>query len=192
MSNKDYDILFNILLIGDLNVGKTTFMLYLEKQIYLPIIGVDFKIKKMKNKNSVIKFQIWNMPILQDNFKTTTINYFKKINGIIIIFDVTLRESFDNVQIILNNIIKKTNNIKILLIGNKIDLINERCVLFEEAIKVAEFFKIKYIELSLKNLKNINIIFASILKAESIKNDILINKKNNYFDLILKWFHLYY
>jgi Ras-related protein Rab-1A len=196
MLNNKYDRLFNILIIGDINVGKSTLMLFFannsfKNESYMHQIGIDYKIKILKINGLKIKFQLWDFGNYE-KCNVSLLNRNKKINGIIIIFDVTSKKSFDDSKIwlskIINNIEYDINNTKILLLGNKIDLIDERYVTSEEAQELATYYNIEYIELCLKNMVSVNIIFTTILKAKPISTKVLTQKENTKFsDLFVKW-----
>ena len=99
--NAEYDLLFKILLIGDSGVGKSSLMLRFNDGIFtesfLPTIGVDFRIKTIEQESRKIMLQIWDTAG-QERFKNITRNYYRGAHGIIVAFDVTDKESFDNVD----------------------------------------------------------------------------------------------
>lgn len=166
-----YDYLFKILLIGNVSVGKSSIFAKFTDNKYselcIPTIGVDFKIKRFKLNNKNIKLQIWDTAG-QDRFKSVTSSYYRGSHGIIIVFDVTNRYSFNDIQSWLNQIYKYSINTSIILIGNKIDLENERQVSYEEAKEYADSLQIPYLEVSVKNDKSICNIFK-LLSEELIK-----------------------
>ena len=98
---KDYDYLFKLLIIGDAGVGKSSLLLRFADDkfttAYINTIGVDFKIRSIKYKNKKIKLQIWDTAG-QERFRTITSTYYRGAHGVIIVYDVTDRESFDNVK----------------------------------------------------------------------------------------------
>lgn len=92
-----------------------------------------------------------------------------------IVFDVTSENSFDNISFWMKKVnenLEENKNAIIILIGNKIDLINDRKITKEEAEKVANEYNIKYFETSAKDDTGIKEAIKSII------NDILENKKN--------------
>ena len=100
-SNKaEYDCVLKFLVIGDSGVGKTCILLkFCEDSftnVHLTTIGIDFKLKNIDIGGKKVKLQIWDTAG-QERFKTITQNYYKGAMGIILVYSVTERESFDNV-----------------------------------------------------------------------------------------------
>ena len=101
MNMQDVDHIFKILIIGDSSVGKSNILLRFSDNIFhetfLPTIGVDFKIKNLTVKNQSVKLNIWDTAG-QERFKTITSTYYKGSHGIIMVYDVTDRNSFNNIN----------------------------------------------------------------------------------------------
>ncbi|KAL6769909.1 FAP353 [Auxenochlorella protothecoides x Auxenochlorella symbiontica] len=172
MSNPEYDYLFKLLLIGDSGVGKSCLLLrfaddtYTES--YISTIGVDFKIRTVELDSKVIKLQIWDTAG-QERFRTITSSYYRGAHGIIVVFDVTDSESFDNVKQWLNEIDRYANeNVNKLLVGNKVDLVGKRAVDYETAKAFADEIGVPYIETSAKAATNVEQAFMTM--AGEIKN----------------------
>ena len=133
-----------IVICGDYAVGKTTFVysfLDEDKSLltgYKPTIGVD-----IGRKSFVIEpfpyniiFQLWDLSG-QQSFKTVRQQFYNRSDGAILVFDVSKRESFDNLNTWLTEMIEQTGKIPIVLVANKIDL-NSRQVSTQEAKGFAE------------------------------------------------------
>ena len=103
--------------------------------------------------------------------------YYKGKNGIVVVYDITNRQSFDDINFWLNEIKEKANkNTVLLLVGNKCDLEDERKVSFQEGKDFADNNGIKFIETSAKTNQNVDEAFE-ILIDEVIKNNKDILKK---------------
>ena len=114
----------------------------------------------------------------QERLKDFIGKVIKKRDGIVLVYDITNRESFENINSWIIEIKKGENNKKILLIGNNCELEDKRQVSYEEGEELAKSNNILFIETSPKN--NENVIEAFELLAEELINTVNIegNKKN--------------
>ena len=127
-------------------------------------IGVDFKLKNIEIDSKKIKLQIWDTAG-QERFKTITTSYYKGAHAILIVFDITDRDSFDHIRNWMADIDKfAKEGVLRILVGNKCDLGNNRQVSMEEAKEIANKYGIKYIETSAKDTINIDDLFISTTK----------------------------
>lgn len=170
--NPEYDYLFKLLLIGDSGVGKSCLLLrfaddtYVES--YISTIGVDFKIRTVELDGKTIKLQIWDTAG-QERFRTITSSYYRGAHGIIIVYDVTDQESFNNVKQWLNEIDRyASENVNKLLVGNKNDLTAKKVVDSQTAKAFADEIGIPFLETSAKNALNVEQAFMTM--AAEIKN----------------------
>jgi Ras-related protein Rab-1A len=166
------DYLFKLLLIGDSGVGKSCLLLrfaddtYTES--YISTIGVDFKIRTIELESKTIKLQIWDTAG-QERFRTITSSYYRGAHGIIVVYDVTDRDSFQNVKQWLHEIDRYAcENVNKLLVGNKSDLEAKRAVPTEEAKEFADSLGIEFLETSAKNADNVDKAF--MMMASQIKS----------------------
>ena len=164
------DIVYKVLLLGDSTVGKTCFLLrYCDKTFqdaHLSTIGLDYRLKSMTLKNKKnIKLQIWDTAG-QDRFRAITKNYYKGANGIILIYDVTNLQTFENVKNWITQIREEANkNVVIFLAGNKADLPEEsRAVQKEDGQKMAEEYNMPFQETSAKEGINVNETFQELVE----------------------------
>ena len=164
------DIVYKVLLLGDSSVGKTCFLLrYCDKSFqdaHLSTIGLDYRLKTMTLKNGKnIKLQIWDTAG-QDRFRAITKNYYKGANGIILIYDVTNVQTFENVKNWISQIKEEANpNVVIYLAGNKIDLPEDTItVATDEGQKMADEYKLLFKEASAKAGINVNEIFQELVE----------------------------
>ncbi|XP_051521490.1 ras-related protein ORAB-1-like [Myxocyprinus asiaticus] len=164
--NPEYDYLFKLLLIGDSGVGKSCLLLRFADDIYtesyISTIGVDFKIRTIEMEGKTVKLQIWDTAG-QERFRTITSSYYRGAHGIIIVYDVTEQESFNNVKQWLEEIDRYAcENVSKLLVGNKIDLATKKLVDFTTAKEFAESLKIPFLETSAKNANNVEKAFLTM------------------------------
>jgi Ras-related protein Rab-1A len=129
---------------------------------YISTIGVDFKIRTIELDGKTVKLQIWDTAG-QERFRTITSSYYRGAHGIIIVYDVTDRQSFQNVEHWLKEIDKyATGNVNKLLVGNKSDLQSKKVVTYDEAKEFADKHGIKFLETSAKNSHNVEQAFQTM------------------------------
>lgn len=170
----EYDYLFKLLLIGDSGVGKSCLLLrfadHTYTESYISTIGVDFKIRTIDLDGKTIKLQIWDTAG-QERFRTITSSYYRGAHGIIVVYDVTDSESFNNVKQWLSEIERyASENVNKLLVGNKCDLAHKKQVEYDQAKTFADNLDIPFLETSAKNATNVEKAFLTM--AAEIKNRI--------------------
>mmetsp|Transcript_2990 Transcript_2990/g.9118 ORF Transcript_2990/g.9118 Transcript_2990/m.9118 type:complete len:200 (+) Transcript_2990:112-711(+) len=157
---------FKLILVGDGGVGKTTFVKRhltgeFEKK-YVATLGVEVHPLVFHTNRGPIKFNVWDTAG-QERFRTITSSYYRGAHGIIVVFDVTDAESFNNVKQWLHEIDRYAcQNVKKLLVGNKCDLASKRAVPSEQAVEFAESLGVEYLETSAKNSTNVEKAFTTM------------------------------
>jgi Ras-related protein Rab-1A len=169
MAANDYDYLFKVLIIGNSGVGKSCLLLRFAEDMfsdnYISTIGVDFKIRKIELEGKSIKLQIWDTAG-QERFRTITQSYYRGSNGIIVVYDITDRESFDQVQHWMSEIDAHASaDVCRLLVGNKADLQDKRAVKTDEGALLARQFGIPFLETSAKDSSNVETMFMTMAGA---------------------------
>ena len=155
--------MFRICLIGNICVGKTSLLArYADnsfKESYANTIGVDFRVITLKYNDIIAKVHIWDTAG-NERFKSITINYYRSSHGFIYVYDITSKESFENLDMWINltNENCGTNAIN-FLVGNKSDLEKEREVTKEEGEEFAKKYDLIFIETSAKNNDNVGKLF---------------------------------
>ena len=155
--------MFRICLIGNICVGKTSLLArYADnsfKESYANTIGVDFRVITLKYNDIIAKVHIWDTAG-NERFKSITINYYRSSHGFIYVYDITSKESFENLDMWINltNENCGTNAIN-FLVGNKSDLEKEREVSKEEGEEFAKKYDLIFIETSAKNNDNVGKLF---------------------------------
>ena len=178
---QEYDYLFKLLLIGNSGVGKSSLLFrfsenFWEKE-FIPTIGVDFvsnninfkskKIQKLKSlevDGKKVKLQIWDTAG-QERFKNIQASYYKGANGVLVVYDITNRESFEHLNSWLIEIEKNGNkNVYKLLIGNKADLEENRDIKKEEGQEFASINGMEFFETSAKTAYQVQEAFIQLTK----------------------------
>ncbi|KAK4800019.1 hypothetical protein SAY86_025384 [Trapa natans] len=162
-----YDLSFKILLIGDSGVGKSSLLVsFISSSVedLAPTVGVDFKIKLLAIGGKRLKLTIWDTAG-QERFRTLTSSYYRNAQGILLVYDVTQRETFTN----LSNVWAKeaemysTNHDCVkMLVGNKVDRVSERAVSTEEGLALAKTLGSLFLECSAKTRANVEHCFKEL------------------------------
>ena len=133
----DYDMIFKVVLIGDSGVGKSNILSrYLKDEFSIETkttVGVEFGAKRIEINGTKIKAQIWDTAG-QERYKSITNAYYKGSKGALVVYDITRKESFNNIDKWISELKKNADiDVSIVMIGNKCDLENDRQVTKEEA-----------------------------------------------------------
>ena len=181
----NYDKTCQILLIGDSSVGKTSLIQRyangIFKEEYLATVGLDFYTKQEAINNINVLVRLWDTAG-QERFKSLTPNYFKNAEGVIITYDITSSQSFENLKFWINSI--KTNLgekniiIPIIIVGNKLDMKDMRDITREEAEKFAKENKYKYFETSAKTGEGVDDAFRDLVNQILEKSDKFEEERN--------------
>jgi len=178
---ENFDYLFKYIIIGDANVGKSNLLLrfaYGEfREEYQVTIGVEFGAKNVKIRDQTYRIQIWDTTG-QENYRSITRNYYKNSACALLVYDITKRESFNNISIWIDECKNQTaKTISLVLVGNKSDLEDQRQVNTEEGQELAEKLGIPFFESSAKTGQNVDKIFQN--SADEIAKKI----DQNYYEL---------
>ncbi|KAK1563380.1 hypothetical protein Q3G72_026814 [Acer saccharum] len=162
-----YDLSFKITLIGDSGVGKSSLLVnFISSSVDDPAttIGVDFKIKQLTVGGKRLKLTIWDTAG-QERFRTMTNSYYRGAHGIILVYDVTRRETFTNLSDVWAKEVElySTNQDCVkMYVGNKVDRESERAVSREEGIALAKEHGCMFLECSAKTGENVEQIFEQL------------------------------
>ena len=173
IDNDNYDLIFKLVLIGDSGVGKTNILSrYINNEFSFATkstVGVEFGSKIIMKEDKTIKLQIWDTAG-QERYRSITNAYYKGAKGAFVVYDITRKDTFINVDKWIGDL--KTNgneDVFILLIGNKCDLEDKREVSSDEVAKKAEQFKIAFCETSALDGKNIENAFDIVVEEVTKK-----------------------
>jgi len=169
VGGSQYDMQIKLLMIGDSGVGKTCLLLRYANDSFSPTfittIGIDFKIKNVEIDAKRIKLQIWDTAG-QERFRTITTSYFRGAQGILLVYDVTDRRSFESIRNWISQIQQHADvHVNKILIGNKCDMLSDKVVSTEEGQQLAKEFNIDFWEASAKNDINVEQSFISMARA---------------------------
>jgi small GTP-binding protein len=179
-------ILYKVLLLGNSTVGKTSFLLRFCDDKYDPetltTVGVDYKKKFIKRHDKKIKLHICDTAG-QERFRSIAKNLFKNADGIIIMYDITNKKSFQDIKDWISSIKENVDLEKIGLVisGNKKDLEDKREVSESMRESLEEKQNIKVIETSAKDNKNVDETFAELIDRME-KLDLGIKHQSSYDD----------
>ena len=179
MQQRDHDYTFKLLAIGDSGVGKTSLLMRYAQDTYsetfLATIGVDFKLKTCETEDGKkIKLQIWDTAG-QERFRTITSSYYRGSHGVLVLYDITDRDSFQHAEQWLRDVDKYGRGggapLQKMLVGCKLDLEHKRAVLENEAREFAESMDVHYIECSAKDTSNVDHVFDLITEHMYVAQD---------------------
>ncbi|GJJ14217.1 Ras- protein Rab-18 [Clathrus columnatus] len=161
-----------LLLIGNSSVGKSSLLLRFTDKQWLPedeasaTIGVDFRICKMEVKGKKVKLSLWDTAG-QERFRTITASYYRGAEGVILVYDVSNRDSFDALPRWFTELetYVPTSVVK-MIVGNKVDKEYSRVVSEVEGRKFAESQGCLFVEASAKT--NIGVPEAFLEVVEKI------------------------
>ena len=197
LSNISYSYIFKISLIGDSSTGKTSILLRFIDDYFTEdtksTIGVDFKLVSLELEPKIFaKMQIWDT-CGSERFKSLTSSFIKTCTAFILVFDLTRRSTFQNIDHWINVIKENTSPKFLILIGNKSDLKDERAIDKEIILDYCEKHLFNYMEISAKNNLNIEKMFKEVayqlyidIKRNEQNNTKNIGYKGNFYDIQMK------
>jgi len=158
-----YKYLFKYIIVGDTAVGKSCLLLQFTDKRFQPVhdltIGVEFGSRTIAIDDNQIKLQIWDTAG-QEKFRSITRSYYRGAAGALLVYDITRRETFDHLQSWLEDCRRYSNqNIVIMLIGNKSDLVDKREVTKEDGEAFAAANGLTFLETSAKTSENVEAAF---------------------------------
>ena len=187
----DFETLIKLAIIGDSNVGKSNFLFkFIEGQfspLHVATIGFDYKsrIVTLPESKKKVKLQIWDTAG-QEKYMSINKNLFQRVQGVILMYDITKHETFEHLDTWLNLIKQMTNDIPIVLVGNKLDqedsIENGRAVEYTEGEDFARENNFEFFETSALDGTNVDKIFSTI--AEKVLKSIQEGRTNSSINLV--------
>ncbi|XP_069797311.1 uncharacterized protein [Narcine bancroftii] len=167
-SSKDPDQVYNIMFVGNTNAGKTSFIQHFcdgNFQLELPsTIGIDYRVKTLMVENRYIALQVWDTAG-QERFHSLTKQFFRKADGVVVMYDVGSLSSFKEVRYWMSCIKEAVSEeVCILLLGNKIDVSAHRQVHTVQGEQLAQEYNILFYECSACTGHNIIAPMIHLLK----------------------------
>ncbi|ELK10787.1 Ras-related protein Rab-26 [Pteropus alecto] len=192
-----YDVAFKVMLVGDSGVGKTCLLVRFKDGAFLAgtfisTVGIDFRNKVLDVDGMKVKLQIWDTAG-QERFRSVTHAYYRDAHALLLLYDVTNKASFDNIQAWLTEIQEYAqHDVVLMLLGNKVgiptcplqpgsegrlapgqlsprslyqvDSTQERVVKREDGEKLAKEYGLPFMETSAKTGLNVDLAFTAIAK----------------------------
>jgi small GTP-binding protein len=167
--------IYKLIILGDTYVGKSSFISsYVAKNsdlTYNPTIGADFyTCLERDNSGRLIKCHIWDTAG-QEKYRSITNGYMKNVTGAILMYDITNENSFSSLYYWINVLKEHTKleNLSMVVVGNKTDRKEHRCITREDGKNFALEYGAKYIETSVLQRENIDKIIPTIINLVSHK-----------------------
>ncbi|CAJ1053549.1 LOW QUALITY PROTEIN: ras-related protein Rab-3D-like [Xyrichtys novacula] len=174
-ADQNFDYMFKLLIIGNSSVGKTSFLFRFADDTFtsafVSTVGIDFKVKTIYRNDKRVKLQIWDTAG-QERYRTITTAYYRGAMGFLLMYDITSQESFCAVQDWATQI--KTyswGNAQVALVGNKLDLEEDRQVPTEDGKRLATELGFQFFEASAKDNINVKQVFDKLV-------DVICDKMN--------------
>ncbi len=177
----NYKLLFKLIIVGESCVGKSNIIVrYTEgefKNIIGNTLGVELYNKYINIKDKYSKLQIYDTAG-QERYHSIVSNYFRGSHGCFIVYDITNQESFDKIEFWYQSVKQKaSNDVSIILVGNKCDLEEQRVITKEKGEEKAKELNIPFFETSALSDININEIFRELVENIYDKIGVQIEKE---------------
>lgn len=163
-NRRQYDLEIKLLTLGDSGVGKTSLLMrYADdsfSESFITTIGIDIKFRYLEIDGKTVKVQVYDSAG-QERFRSITTSFYRRANGLLLVYDVTDRASFEHIANWMHDIERNADpDISIVLVANKSDCPKNKLAVTEEEGKVlAEQFKIPFIQTSAKTNTNVSEAF---------------------------------
>ncbi|NXK45305.1 RAB44 protein, partial [Chauna torquata] len=176
----DPDHLYNVLFVGDSHVGKTSFLYRLHANNFNPhlaaTVGLDYQVKNFIVDNKHFALRLWDSAG-QERYHSITKQFFRKADGVVLMYDITSQYSFTDVRYWLSCIQEGAEDgITVLLLGNKTYCSTERQVPTQEGQRLAEEHQLMFYECSAASGHNVTESMVSLIRSLKVREGQLRNK----------------
>nr|XP_020455197.1 ras and EF-hand domain-containing protein-like isoform X1 [Monopterus albus] len=163
------DRLFKVVLVGNSSVGKTSLLCSFCEGRFHPFttatVGIDYSVKILTLDNMQVAMQLWDTAG-QERYHSLTKQFFRKADGVVVMYDITVEKSFRGVRPWLTSIQEAAGEgIPTLLLGNKMDMDGNREVSFREAEQLAYENKVMFFEVSAYTGKNVTVSLTHLARV---------------------------
>jgi len=170
-TDAEFDVLLKVVIWGESEVGKSALVARFADKLFpeehKPTIGIDFKVNTFQMGNYKVRLQLWDTAG-QERFRPLTYHYLKGADVVVIVFDVTKKQTFDNLPKWLQEVDTSCPYAIKVLVGNKTDKA-DRQINFPTAKQFASSANLAYIETSAKTNTNVLSIFEPIVYERNLK-----------------------
>ncbi|KFP77810.1 Ras-related protein Rab-44, partial [Apaloderma vittatum] len=176
----DPDHLYNVLFVGDSHVGKTSFLYRLHADTFNPhltaTVGMDYQVKNIIVDNKHFALRLWDSAG-QERYRSVTKQFFRKADGVVLMYDITSERSFADVWYWLSCVQEGAEDrVPVLLLGNKTDCAAERQVSTKEGERLAKEHQLIFYECSAASGHNVSESMVSLIRLLRVHEDELKNK----------------
>ncbi|NXT27612.1 RAB44 protein, partial [Syrrhaptes paradoxus] len=174
-ASPDPDHLYNLLFVGDSHVGKTSFLYRLHADTFNPhltaTVGLDYQIKNLIVDNKRFALRLWDSAG-QERYRSITKQFFRKADGVVLMYDITSEYSFSDMRYWLSCIQEGAEDgVAILLLGNKTDCAAARQVPAAEGERLAREHQLMFYECSAASGHNVCESMVSFIRLLKDRED---------------------
>lgn len=173
---------FKVIFVGDAGVGKSSFALRISKGVFVrhmsSTLGLDFLMRTLRVDGRNVAVQLWDTAG-QERFRSITKSYFRKADGVMLLYDCTCEQSFLNVRQWVEDIDKASfQRIPLMIVANKIDLremalrSGQTCIPAEQGQKLAKDCDTTFMEASAKDGSNVLPALANLIRSMSAHHEL--------------------
>ncbi|MFX1564563.1 MAG: Rab family GTPase [Promethearchaeota archaeon] len=165
MSMQQRQYVLKVCVVGDGAVGKTSLIIrYTEghfRESYIMTVGTSFAVKELTFGDTLVRLQLWDLAG-QPHFSSVRPVFYRGAAGIILVYDVTRRSTFDAIPAWYTEVSQVTGNVPTVLLANKVDLVDQSQTTTEEGMAYAQQLGWGYFETSAKEGKGVTDAFRQI------------------------------